>query len=166
MRGALLATLLLGQLLGAGPATAQNEGKFACTMSVGNSLNFGDYVPSRGLPTTASTTAELFCTHLGGGSVLVSWAAELSNGATGDCRLRAMKTGSASQALSYNVYIDNPVGGIWGNRGCESFPSGTIRLSNGQSASSGARRLYGEIPAGQLISPGRYADTLLLTVSY
>jgi len=57
-------------------------------------------------------------------------------------------------------------GGVWGNAGCATFPSGQMNLSNGNPQRSVTQTLFGQIPVGQFVSAGVYSENLTLTVNF
>jgi spore coat protein U-like protein len=146
--------------------SAPSQAQYACVASTSGSMNFLVYNPASGTPAAASVTATLTCTYLGGGAQKIAWAMELSNGRSGDCNGRSMPGPSGN--LSYNVYINSIGGGIWGNLGCASFPSGQITVNGGAGnrVRTATNTLYGQIPVGQYVAVGTYTENLTLTISY
>ena len=140
--------------------------QYSCSATTTGSMNFLVYNPASGTPATASVTANLTCTHLGGGAQKISWAMELSNGSSGTCNGRSMP--GPSDILNYNIYINSIGGGVWGNAGCASFPFGQVTVSNGAGniVRTVTNTLFGQIPVGQYVAVGTYTENLTLTFSY
>ena len=146
----------------AAPATAQ-----VCNVSAGGSINFLTYNPASGSPTQASSTATLMCTYNGSsGAQKVDWNMTLTNGGSGNCNARALPGPSAS--LNYNIYQNSIAGGVWGNAGCGTFPSGTMTLSPGagNNTRTVTNTLFGQVPIGQFVPAGTYTENLTLTVNF
>jgi spore coat protein U-like protein len=139
---------------------------FTCSVTAPGSINFLVYNPASGTPALGSTDVTLTCSYLGGGVERIDWTMVLTNGSSGNCNARTLV--GPSDTLNYNVYQNNVGGGVWGNAGCATFPAG--RLTVGPGAGNGTRSatqtLFGQIPIGQYVSAGTYADSLLLTVEY
>jgi len=149
--------LLLLSLAAGAPTAAQ-----VCNLSAGSSINFLTYNPASGSPAIASTDATLTCTFSGsGGSQKVNWDMQLSNGNSGNCNARALP--GTADTLNYKNSI---AGGVWGNAGCATFPSGQMNLSNGNPQRSVTQTLFGQIPVGQFVSAGVYSENLTLTVNF
>jgi spore coat protein U-like protein len=72
---------------------------------------------------------------------------------------RAM-TGPGSAQLHYGLYTENTYTANWNDIGGTGIPGAT---GNGSAQSL---TVYGNIPAGQYLAPGSYADTVIATVSY
>ena len=152
--------LLLLSLAAGAPTAAQ-----VCNLSAGSSINFLTYNPASGSPAIASTDATLTCTFSGsGGSQKVNWDMQLSNGNSGNCNARALP--GTDDTLNYNIYQNSIAGGVWGNAGCATFPSGQMNLSNGNPQRSVTQTLFGQIPVGQFVSAGVYSENLTLTVNF
>lgn len=147
-----------------GSAIAQ----FSCDVSIGSSVAFGQYDPTSGTAGIATASATLTCTHLGGGAQRINWDMTLTNGASGSCSARRM-SGPGTDILNYNIYVNNIAGGVWGNAGCGSFPSGQITVTNGapNNVKTVSNVLYGQLPSGQFgAGAGIYADNLTLTITF
>lgn len=158
---ALLAALL-ASLAWSPPAIAA----FTCSVTAPGSINFLVYNPASGTPSLGSTDVTLTCTHVSGGVERIDWTMVLTNGASGNCNARTLA--GTSDTLNYNVYQNNLAGGVWGNAGCATFPAGrlTVGPGGGNGTRSTTQTLFGQIPIGQYVSAGVYADSLLLTIEY
>ena len=159
MSRTLGAVALLVLLATASAASAQ----YSCTASVGN-VAFNNYNGASATPATASTTATLSCTSTGG-LQLVAWSMQLSNGTSGNCNARVMN-GPSGSTLSYNIYRGSVAGGVWGNAGCATYPNGNLLIFVGGGPRTASNILFGQVPAGQFVQVGAYADVLSLTFSF
>ena len=144
--------------------TSAASAQYSCTASVGN-IAFNNYNGASATPATASTTATLTCTATGGLIQIVPWSMQLSNGSSGNCNARVMN-GPSGATLSYNIYRGSVAGGVWGNAGCATFPSGNLLIVNGGAPRTVSNILFGQVPAGQFVQVGAYADVLSLTFSF
>jgi spore coat protein U-like protein len=122
-----------------------------CTVSAG-SLGFGTYNTTTAA--TAIATVTVNCSNgasyqvgLGGGSNL-----------TGSTRRMA---GPGGARLSYELYSNSGRTIAWG----DGTALGAKVSGTGSGASQGLV-VYGRIPAGQLPTPGSYADSVVVTVDY
>ena len=141
---------------------------YSCTTSIGTNVAFGVYDPSSGTPGLASATAQVTCTHTGGGSVRVGWDMQLASGGSGNCTARRMN-GPSGSTLTYNIYQNSVASGVWGSASCGSYPSGQFQLSPGNpnNQKTATNVLYGQLPTGQFgAAAGGYSDTLRLTVTW
>ena len=154
--------LLFGLAVVSVPAAAQ----YSCNASGGGSINFLVYNPASGTPALASTDVTLTCNYLSGGAQKIDWTMVLSNGSSGNCNARAMLGPGSS--LNYNIYQGSIAGGVWGNLGCATYPAGQLKVGPGAGNGTdlATRTLYGQIPTGQFISAGTYAETLTVTLSF
>ncbi len=62
--------------------------------------------------------------------------------------------------LNYGLYSNGTWTTNWGNTSGTNWVSGT---GNGAAQNI---TVYGQIPAGQYVTPGSYADTIAVTVTY
>jgi spore coat protein U-like protein len=144
---------------------APAQAAYSCSVSSGGSINFLTYDPL-GPAATASATVTLTCTHLGGGNEFINWTMTLSNGSAGACATRQMQRQTSPAAtLDYNVY-QGATSTVWGNVSCASFPSGQLRVNNGNPLTSTTQTMRGVLPTGQSVPIGSYLDSLVLTVSF
>jgi spore coat protein U-like protein len=146
---------------------------YSCVVSPA-SLNvaFGAYDPTSLTPATANASITLTCTHQSGGAQQVNWAMQLSNGSSGACSGAMGRTlqrvGSPSDTIGYNIYQGSIGGGVWGNVGCGTFPSGNFNVTPGgpNQIRSVSQTLFGQIPINQFAPAGNYTDPLVLTISF
>jgi len=117
-----------------------------------NSLSFGNYT---GVVLNASTTIQVACTS--GTTYNVGLSAGTASGATVTTR---KMTGPAGALLAYFLFSNPGHTTNWGNT------LGTDTVAG--SGSNGIQNLtvYGQIPAGQLVGMGSYADTIIATLTY
>ena len=93
----------------------------------------------------------------------IPYAVKMSAGlnASGDYSQRHMRSAQDGTPLYYNLYLDAGYSQIWGDgRGFSSFYQG---LSSGLPV---ILPLYGRIPAKQIVSPGVYTDTVVITIEW
>jgi spore coat protein U-like protein len=144
----VLSTLALGLLSGqAQAATASTT--FSVTAT---NLAFGSYT---GALTNATSTISVTCTK--STTYNVGLDAGTSTGATVTTR---KMTGPAGATLAYALYQDSAHTINWGNTVSTDTVSGT---GNG---SAQTLTVYGEVPAGQSVTPGAYTDTITATITY
>ena len=136
----------------ASPSLAQA----ACGVSASAALAFGVYDPFRSTPADTTGSVTVSCTGLAG---VVS--VDLSAGASGQLGARTLKQGNA--VLAYGVYLDAlrtvPMGD--GTNGTGHFTGVLVALG-----APVVFTFYGRLPARQVVAPGTYTDTLVVTVSY
>lgn len=65
-------------------------------------------------------------------------------------------TGPAGATLAYALYQDSAHTINWGN---------TVSTGTGN-GSAQTLTVYGEVPAGQSVTPGAYTDTITATITY
>lgn len=121
-----------------------------CTVTA-TALAFGTYVSTAA--STATSTVSVTCTNTT--PYTVGLDAGQTSGAT--VTTRQMKNGAA--LLNYALYSDAGRNTNWGNT-TGSWVSGT---GNG---SAQGLTVYGQVAAGQYVTPGAYADTITATVTY
>jgi spore coat protein U-like protein len=140
-----------GAVLGVTTPSISGSVAANCTVSAG-SLGFGTYNTTTAATATATVTVNCsngasYQVGLGGGSNL--------NGST-----RRM-AGPAGARLSYDLYSNSGRTIAWG----DGTALGAKVSGTGSGASQGLV-VYGRIPAGQLPTPGSYADSVVVTVDY
>ncbi len=118
-----------------------------CVISAG-AMAFGTYTGVV-LPSTASISVT--CTNT------TPYNVGLDGGLTGTVTSRVMKSGAV--ALNYGLYTEVSHATNWGNS-AGSWVAGT---GNGTAQSL---TVYGQIPAGQYVTPGTYSASVLATVNY
>ena len=69
-------------------------------------------------------------------------------------------TGPAGATLAYALYQDSAHTINWGNT------VGTDTVSGTGNGSAQTLTVYGEVPAGQSVTPGAYTDTITATITY
>jgi spore coat protein U-like protein len=121
-----------------------------CGISASN-LNFGNYT---GTVNNATTTLQVGCTS--GTSYHVGLDAGTASGAT--VTTRKMQNGTAT--LAYALYSNSGRTTNWGNTSATNWWAGT-----GTGAAQ-TLTVYGQVAAGQYVTPGSYTDTITATISY
>lgn len=120
-----------------------------CTISP-KSLEFGTY---DGTQVQKTTTLSVTCTNTTGYNV----GFNAGNNST-DVTTRKMASGSS--LLSYSLFSDANYKTNWGNTVKTDTVSGT------GDGSAHDLTVYGQIPAGQYVTPGSYTDTITATITY
>ena len=152
--------LAIASLTGPGPATAV----VTCTAST-TGVAFGIYNPLNAAPTSSSGGIVVNCTLLSGPAVSDAVNVYLTAGTSGSFAARTMTSGSST--LSYNIYFSPAYQQIWGNgTGGSYFGTATLPMSPGAPSATATGTFYGQIPAMQDVTPGSYADTIVVTVNY
>jgi spore coat protein U-like protein len=123
----------------------------ACTITA-NPLAFGNYT---GVVLNSTTTILVTCSK--STTYNVGLNAGTSTGAT--VTNRSM-TGPASSLLKYKLFSNAGMTINWGNT------VGTDTLAGTGSGAAQSLTVYGQVPAGQLVRPGSYTDTITATLTY
>ena len=122
-----------------------------CLISASN-LAFGTYT---GVVANANSTITVTCTNTTPYNVGLN--AGTATGATVTTR---KMTGPSGAALNYALYQDSGFTKNWG------LTIGTDTVAGTGNGSAQTLTVYGNIPAGQYVTPGAYLDTITATVSY
>ncbi len=131
----------------------------SCTASA-SGIALGSYDPFSPTPVTSSGTVTVECTlsiALAG-----SYDIALSTGSSGSFAPRTMMNGGS--ALNYNLYTSPALTQVWGDG-----TAGSAQVTRSFTALlfvSQTTNIYAEIPAGQNVAAGSYADTITVTVTY
>ena len=125
----------------------------SCTVST-TPMAFGTYNNTL-LTSTATVTAT--CTNTTPYNVGLN--AGLASGATVTAR-GMFVSGTPAVLLNYALYSNSGRTTNWGST------VGTDTVSGTGNGSGQAITVYGQIPAGQLVAPGSYADTITATITY
>jgi len=131
----------------------------ACGASA-SGLVFGQYNPFSTTPTNISGTITLSC---GAATGAGNYAIALSAGSSGSYSQRQMY--SNQTILLYQLYTDAARSQIWGDGTGESSAvvgKDNVPLLGGTSIYT----VYGQIFAKQLVTPGAYTDTIIVTITY
>lgn len=126
----------------------------ACVVT-SNNLSFGNYNPTTGSPTDATSTFNVTCT------TGTSFTVGLNAGATSGATVTTRQMANGASALGYALYSDTARTTNWGNTPGTDTPAATIA---GSSASTFT--IYGRIPAQQNVAAGAYTDTIIITINY
>jgi len=122
-----------------------------CTVSATN-LAFGNYA---GALINSTSTISVTCTSTTAYNVGLN--AGLATGAT--VTNRSM-TGPGSALLSYKLFSNSGHTTNWGNT------VGTDTVAGTGNGVIQPLTVYGQVPAGQFVTPGSYTDTITATVTY
>ena len=114
-------------------------------------LAFGTY---SSVQTDTTTTLSVSCTNT------TTYSVGLDAGGGSGATVAARKMSNGTQTLTYSVYSDTSRALVWGTTIGTNTVAGT--------GTGGAQNInvYGRIPAGQLPTPGSYADTITATITY
>lgn len=134
--------------LGAAPAGA------AC-WAMATGINFGVYDPQASGPSAGAGNITLECDRREPSATI-----SVGTGNSGSFVSRSMFNGA--DALQYNAFTSAARTQVWGdgssgtgNIQVSPFPNRPISLA-----------IYGQIPPGQNVRAGTYADTLIVTIEY
>ncbi len=120
-----------------------------------NPISFGAY---SGAALNVSTTIAVTCTNTTPYSVGLD--AGKGSGASTTNRLMTNTTTGSTQTLGYQLYQTGYTGGTnWGNTSMN-MPTGI------GSGAAQTLTVYGVVPANQYPTPGNYADTITVSVTY
>jgi spore coat protein U-like protein len=123
----------------------------SCTITT-SPLAFGNYT---GLVLNSTTTILVTCSK--SSTYNVGLNAGTSTGAT--VTNRSM-SGPSSALLNYKLFSNAGLTTNWGNT------VGTDTVAGTGSGASQSLTVYGQVPAGQLVRPGSYTDTITATLTY
>lgn len=147
---ALLALLaLLARPVPAAPPAAAGP---SCAVSVASGIAFGAYDPLA--PAALDSTGRVVLDCPPGRIVSIS----LGTGQSGSFAARELR-GPTGEALRYNLYRDAARTQVWGDGS-----SGVALSMDG--AKGKTVQVYARVFAGQDVSAGAYADTIVLTVEF
>lgn len=124
----------------------------ATCLNTATPLAFGVYT---GTLTDATAVITVTCTN--STPYTVGLNAGLSAGATLSSR---KMTGPSGALLTYGAFVETGRTTNWGNTAVTNWVAG-VGSGSGQPLT-----VFGRAPAGQLVTPGAYSDTLIATVTY
>jgi len=131
----------------------------ACNV-VAPDLSFGPYDP---LAATASVTTSgtivVFCNSSPPPTVTVTIGPSVTSGAFFP---RRMRHAAGPDVLDYNLYVDPAAAVVWG----DGRPGTGVRTDRVFGNKPWILTIYGRMPPGQDVSPGRYADSLSISVMF
>jgi spore coat protein U-like protein len=122
-----------------------------CSIAAGN-LAFGTYT---GVLINNTATLSVSCTNTTPYNIGLN--AGTSTGATVTTR---KMTGTGANTVAYGLYRDAGHATNWGNT------VGTDTLPGTGNGAVQAVTIYGQMAAGQLVTPGAYSDTITATINY
>ncbi len=125
----------------------------SCTVST-TSMSFGTYNSA-----LLSGTATVSATCSNTTPYNVGLNAGTANGATVTTRAMFV-SGTPSVVLNYGLYTNSSHTTNWG------MTVNTDTVAGTGNGSAQAITIYGQIPAGQLVAPGSYTDTITATITY
>lgn len=125
-----------------------------CSVSATN-LNFGDYNAVVGSANNATSALSVTCTN--GQGYTIALDAGTSSGAA----VNARKMTSGVHTLNYGLYTNSGRSTIWGDG---TLSTATVAGTGNGSAQSVT--VYAQLPTGQHVADGSYADTITVTLTY
>jgi spore coat protein U-like protein len=126
----------------------------ACAIST-DPVAFGVYDPLAVVPHDANGNIMITC------SAGTASQAVAGLGVSAVATLLGRKMLSGANMLTYNLFTDSQRSVVWGDgTGLSQI------LSNNGNGTVQVIPIYGRIPAGQLVPPGNYSDTILVTLTY
>lgn len=163
-RKILAALLVASSVLGASSAMA---GTATGTMAVSatltsdcqitaNPLSFGSVSGLLASAVTVSTTVSVTCSNT------TPFTVSLNGGTTTGATTTGRMMANGSNTLNYGIYQDSAYTQNWGNT---TGTGGDVATGTGTGAAV-ILTAYGKIPAGQVVVPGTYTDTVTATVAY
>jgi spore coat protein U-like protein len=158
---ALCAAALTPGTARAAQCTGTGVGGAGITLSV-TGLTFGAYDPTNVTAAASTTSVTVQCNSTARTLPPISIA--INAGDSGSFTARAMDgTGTAAGAvLTYQLYDNSTHSTIWGDG-----TGGTATVSGGNGTSyTQTFTGYGQVPVSQYTTPGNYADTLTVTMTY
>jgi spore coat protein U-like protein len=120
-------------------------------------MSFGNYNAASPGATTANSTITVSCVDAS--RELPAITVALSTGGSGTYAPRSMSSGA--NTLDYNIYTSAAFTSVWGNG-----TGGTVTITDNPTVNSVSFTAYGQVPAGQYVTPGSYTDTITVTVTY
>ena len=121
-----------------------------CLLSASN-LAFGNYA---GALINSTSTISVTCTNT------TPYNVGLNPGLATGATVTTRKMQNGANRLSYSLYQNSTHTTNWGN---------TVNTDTEPGIGSGAVQsltVYGQLPAGQYVTPGNYSDTITATITY
>lgn len=122
-------------------------------------MSFGNYDASSPTATTVNATITVACQNPA--NDLNPFTIDLSKGSSSTYTPRTLTSGA--NTLNYNIYTTSGFTVIWGDG-----TGGTSQVTYNGAGNPNSLNYtaYGRVPAGQYVTPGSYADTITVTVTY
>lgn len=147
MRPRLIAPLILMLV----PVAARAQ----CTVTA-TAVSFGTYLPFSATPTDSTGSVTIGCRLVG------PYTVSLNAGLHGGGNFSNRRMSSGPRFMSYQLYTNATRTTVWGDgTGGTSVVSGVC-----SSVCNSNNTVYGRIPARQVVTPGTYTDTILVTVTF
>ena len=153
LRGLLLAALGLALALA---STRPARAAAKCTITTASNVAFGTYNVFSAAPLDTTGVVQISCN---GAARPIT--VDLSHGNAPTYSPRYMLKGS--EQLNYNLYLDAARTLIWGDGTGGTSVYGPVDPPNGVNVNL---TVYGRIPAGQDLTAGAYADTIVATINF
>jgi spore coat protein U-like protein len=126
-----------------------------CTLSASD-LNFGAYASNQASPILGQTNLQLQCSR----DTVVEIRLDAGTGRGQSTKNRVMELEGDRDRLSYGLFQDPGRTIHWGDR------SGNDTLEVVATGEPQSIPVYGQLPGGQRVRDGTYADTITVTVFY
>jgi len=139
---------------GAFCGTDAARGAISCTISAVG-VSFGTYNVFSASPLDSTGSVTYACSGIGVNQITINLS---RGGAPTFSPRRMLKSGDA---LNYNLYLDAARTTIWGDA-----TSGTSQYGPIKPSGTDTLTIYGRIPAGQDVTAGGYADTVVATINF
>lgn len=123
-------------------------------------LNFGTYDIFSPAPTDANSTFTLRCNK---GPAPSTITLSLDRGLNFQAP-SSRRMASGGSFLNYNAFKDGAYSDIWGDNTFGFTPITVVKSTTG--LETFVVTMYGRVPAGQMLPPGTYTDTLTLTYEF
>ena len=114
-------------------------------------LSFGTY---NGVLNNATSTVNVTCTNS------TPYNVGLDQGTATGATVTTRKMKNGANLLNYSLFSNSGMTTNWGNT------VGTDTVTGTGSGASQSLTVYGQVPAGQYVTPGSYSDTITATVTY
>ncbi|HKE44672.1 MAG TPA: spore coat U domain-containing protein [Steroidobacteraceae bacterium] len=127
----------------------------SCQVSA-NDLNFGNYSPNAATRNDAQSELKVTC------SPNVQYNIALNAGTSAGASIDTRKMTFGSSTLNYQLYRTSSRNSneVWGDT------VGSNTLQGNGTGTQQSYPVYGSVPAGQLVSPGTYIDTITVNVLF
>jgi spore coat protein U-like protein len=127
-----------------------------CQTLSASTMAFGNYDPTSGSDTTATTTVSVACTT--GTVPSITFSAGTTSGATTAQRLLA----NGASTMQYNIYTSNTYTQVM-----DGSTNGKLTVTGTGLGTTVNATAYGKIPKNQLnVVTGNYSDSITVTVTY
>jgi len=175
MRSAPLLLAIATALIAANASAATVQNTFQVTATVAPScvistpatgIAFPNYDSISATPATASGSIKIRCTKGTAISISLNEGLPANKAGGSTCSSPARQMANGANRLGYGIYKDSGLTQPWG---CTLAPAAGANDATVASSPNNAEQTfttYGQIPAGQDVPNGSYADTVTYTVTF